>query len=146
MPTVLGAAYSPLWRGKYPHMLTEDRPLWERYLDQHTDRFIQVFYDVRIGGITPATWQGTQTEREMYYQVTAKRIDALAELENEVWIIEVAAKPGLRVTGQIMSYFFLWNQDPKINKTPVPVVIAPFLDADLKASLEAYGVRIRILA
>src|SRR4030042_1521136 len=54
MPTTLGNEYSPLWRGKYPHMLEEDRPVWERFLNQYTNLFERIYYDVRVGGVSPS--------------------------------------------------------------------------------------------
>lgn len=141
MPTQLGEAFSPLWRGKYPHMLTEDFPVWERYLNKHGSLFERIYYDVRLGGIVLPETQANKANRDMYFNVTAKRIDALAELKDEIWIIEVASNPGLRATGQLLTYMALWFEDPKINKKALGVLVCQTLDADLGRALTFHGMR-----
>ena len=144
MPTMLGEPYSVLWRGRYPHMLPEDIPVWNMALDRDAHLFERVFYDVRLGGVVDSDPAHSEKMREMYYNVTAKRIDVLAELKDELWIIEVATKPGLRAVGQLMTYVALWYDDPKINKKAVGVLVAHAIDADLARSLEIYGMRPRL--
>lgn len=144
MPTMLGPPYSVLWRGRYPHMLPEDIPIWNRRLDLDAHLFERVFYDVRLGGVLDPDPTHPEKMREMYYNVTAKRIDVLAELKDEIWIIEVASKPGLRALGQLMTYVGLWYDDPKINKKAVGVLVAQAIDSDLRRSLEIYGMRSRL--
>jgi len=143
MPTELGIPYTPLWRGRYPHMLDEDRPVWERFLQQNLELFERVYYDVRVGGIYPGPEYGDEKMRRMYYDVTAKRIDAIGELKEEIWIIEVAVRPGLRATGQLLSYIKLWFDDPKILKPAKGVLVVQALDEDLKGVLETYGMLVR---
>jgi len=91
-----------------PHMLAEDMPIWSAFLDQYQSLFIRCFYDVRVGGVWPEDPSLDYNMQFMYYASTAKRIDVVAELSDEVWIVEVAAAPGLRVVGQILSYHALW--------------------------------------
>lgn len=80
--------------------------------------------------------------KKMWYASTAKRIDAIGEKKNELWIIEVASSPYLRAVGQCLSYKFLWEEDPKIDKPAKMVLLCYFLDSDLRRILEHYGVTI----
>jgi len=143
MPTLLGDPYSPLWRGKYPHMLEEDRPVWEKFLIQNLELFKRIYYDVRVGGVYPGPEYGDEKMREMFYMNTAKRIDALGELEDQIWIIEVALRPGLRATGQLLTYLALWYDDPRILKPARAVLVAQSVDSDLQRALELNGVLVR---
>lgn len=143
MPTELGEAYQQSWRGKYPHMLPEDVPVWERFLDINPTLFERIYYDVRVGGVVPGPELGDEKMRLMFWQNTAKRIDALGEMKNEIWIIEVAANPGLRAVGQLNTYIALWWEDPKISKPAKPVLVCQSIDEDLKRSLEFHGVLLR---
>jgi len=145
MPTQLGEPYSVLWRGKYPHMLDEDRPVWEKFLVQNIELFEKVYYDVRVGGVIPPIEYGDEKSRRMFYEVTAKRIDVLAERRDEVWIIEVANRPGLRAMGQLMTYVTLWYDDPKIMKPAKGVLVAIAIDDDLRRALEINGVLVRLV-
>lgn len=143
MPTELGEPYLPSWRGKYPHMLPEDMPVWERFLDMNPTLFQRVYYDVRVGGVIPEPGFGDEKLRKMFWQNTAKRIDVLGEMEDEIWIIEVAARPGLRAVGQLNTYLALWWEDPVIPKPVKPVLVCQSIDDDLKRSLDFYGVLLR---
>jgi len=145
MPTTLGEPYSPLWRGRPPHMLPEDVGIWNKFLDQNAHLFQRIYYDVRIGGIYPGPEYGDEKMRKMYYDNTAKRIDALGELEKELWIIEVALTPGLRATGQVMSYLALWFDDPKIMKPAKAVLVCQGIDDDLRRAMDIYGVLVRYI-
>lgn len=142
MPTKLGEPVSPLWRGRYPAMLEEDVPVWNQFLDKNMHLFERVYYNVRVGGIVSIEPGLDEKMRDMYYNVSAKRMDALAELKDEVWIVEVAFKPGLRAIGQLQTYFALWHDDPKINKPAVPVLVAVSVDSDLQRSMNIYGIKL----
>jgi len=124
-------------------MLAEDRPIWDRFLTQNIEFFEWIYYDVRVGGVYPGPEHGDEKARKMFYDVTAKRIDAIAELKNEIWIIEVASHPGLRATGQVLSYLYLWHEDPKIPKPARAVLVSDWVDEDLTRVLKFYGVLVR---
>jgi len=144
MPTMLGEPYSPTWRGKYPHMLQEDYPIWELFLTKHTTLFERVYYDVRVGGVMSEDPTISEKDKLMFYNVTAKRVDVVAELKEEVWIIEVASHPGLRAMGQVMTYFTLWYKEPKIDKPAKAVLVANVVDADLMEAMRINGVLVRL--
>lgn len=141
MPTKLGEPQSPLWRGRYPAMLEEDIPVWNQFLERHAHLFERIYYNVRVGGVVSTEPGLSDKMREMYYDVSAKRIDALGETKDEVWIIEVAFKPGLRAVGQLQVYFALWHDDPKIMMPAKAVLVAIQIDADLQRSLDIYGIK-----
>lgn len=143
MPTDLGQPYQQSWRGKYPHMLDVDKPVWDLFLDRNPNLFQRLYYDVRLGGVYPGPEYGDEKMRKMFYDNTAKRMDALGELEEEIWIIEVATRPGLRAIGQLQTYLALWFADPKITKPAKPVLVCQFIDEDLAKAMEFYGVLLR---
>lgn len=132
------------WRGKYPHMLDVDRPVWDLFLDRNPELFQRLYYDVRVGGVTAAPEYGDEKMRKMFYDNTAKRIDALGELEKEIWIIEVADRPGLRAIGQLTTYMALWFEDPKIPKPAKAVLVCRSVDSDFERALNFYGVLLRL--
>jgi len=123
-------------------MLQEDIPVWYRFLEREGSAFLALYYDVLLGG----PWLSRQEERDplkrMWRANTAKRADALAELKDEIWIIEVALDPGLRAAGQLVTYGSLWKEDPKSPKTPRLVLVSERLDTDLTAALGDLGVMV----
>lgn len=122
-------------------MLHTDIPVWYRFLEKWGLFFEKLYYDVLLGGphLSPAREKDPMWR--MWRANTAKRADAIAELENEVWIIEVARSPGLRAIGQLMTYLALWQEDPKIEKIEIPVLVCEVVDTDLIASAAKYGMR-----
>lgn len=142
MPTELGQPYEITWRGAPQQMLPSDVPLWNLFLDKYASKFQRFFYNVRVGG---PSFEGLKVDlamAKMWYASTAKRIDAIGEKKDEIWIIEVASSPYLRAVGQCLTYHFLWDLDPKINKPVKDVLLCYHLDSDLEKVLKHYGVRV----
>ncbi|MBA7496012.1 hypothetical protein ES702_06609 [subsurface metagenome] len=77
--------------------------------------------------------------------LNSKRADAIVELIDELWIIEVAKEPGLRALGQVQVYRALWLRDPKIMKPEKVVLVADTIDKDLLDAAGMYGVSIFIV-
>lgn len=123
-------------------MLTPDVPLWHLFLDRYASNFERFFYNVHLGGPDMTNVNADEGMKKFWYQSTAKRPDVIAEKKDEVWIIEVASSPYLRAVGQCLSYKFLWDQDPKINKPAIMVLLCYSLDSDLERILESYNVRV----
>ncbi len=142
MPTELGEEFAITWRGYPTQMLPPDVPLWNLFLDRYASNFERFFYNVRVGGPDMSKVIADEAMKKMWYASTAKRIDAIGEKKNEIWIIEVASSPYLRAVGQCLSYLFLWNEDPKISKPAKMVLLCYFIDSDLERILKHYGVTI----
>lgn len=140
MPTILGPKYSTDWRGKPPHMLAPDIPVWYRFLKEWDSHFTALYYDCLLGGPVVTEEEGKDTMARMWRALTSKRADAIAELEDEVWLIEVSAYPGMRALGQLLTYHTLWMQDPQIDKPVVMVLVADQIDPDVRLSYRPYGV------
>lgn len=141
MPTLLGKSYDRSWRGSPPHMLSPDIPVWYRFLEKWGALFEKLYYDVLLGGPWLSPARAKDPMWRMWRATNAKRADAIAELANEVWIIEVSKRPGLRAVGQLMTYLALWQEDPKIEKIEIPVLVCEEVDTDLIASAAKYGIR-----
>ena len=140
MPTTLGKAYSLDWRGDPPHMLKVDVPIWYRFLEKFGSPFINLYYDCLLGGPFMTPDQLKDPYLRDWRVLNSKRADAIAELETEVWIIEVAKEPGLRAIGQVQVYHALWLRDPKIAKIEKVVLVADRIDKDLLDAAGMYGV------
>lgn len=140
MPTTIGKSFSVEWRGHPPHMLFPDVPVWYSWLVKYGQFIEALYYDCLLGG----PWMSQEQLKDpMSYQWAynnSKRADAIAELKDEVWIIEVATSPGLRAIGQLLSYMSLWIEDPKINKPEKMVLVCANLDKDLIACAARYGI------
>lgn len=145
MPTILGESYLPTWRGKPKQMLSTDHPLWDKFLDQYGSLFERFYYNVMLGEAAIELPANPTFEEKIEQSLLSKKIDAIGETKDEVWIIEVASKPGLRAIGQIMSYRSLWFEDPKINKLEHFVMVTDKIDRDLLSAAASYGIETILL-
>ena len=145
MPTTLGQSFSIAWRGDPPHMLKPDIPIWYRFLSFYGPFFLNLFYDVYVGGPRYTQEELRDPLKKMWYNNLAKRIDALAETDDEVWIIEVSADPGLRSIGQLQSYRVLWLRDPKIHKPEKLILVADTIEEDLMDVAGMYGLQLYVV-
>lgn len=140
MPTTLGKTFAMSWRGDPPHMLKPDVPVWYRFLEKYHFNFENLYYDCLLGG--PALSEEEQKDpiKRMWRQNNAKRADAIIDLKDEVWIVEVAERPGLRAVGQLQVYRSLWIEDPPILKPEKMILVAATVDQDLLASAARMGI------
>lgn len=126
-------------------MLTPDIPVWYRYLEKYGPYFDALYYDCLLGGSFLTEEQKKDPMARMWHYNTAKRADAIAETDNETWIIEVASYPGLRAVGQLQVYRTLWREDPGIAKPDRMLLVCERIDADLAASCGIYGILVYIV-
>ena len=145
MPTTLGRTYEIDWRGSPPHMLAPDVPVWHRWLNRYGDFFTALYYDCLLGGPFLTLEDEKDPFKKMWRFNTSKRADAIAEVIGEVWIIEVAAYPGLRAIGQLQVYQTLWIEDPKIQKPERLVLVAERIDEDLGAACGKFGIQVYLI-
>lgn len=145
MPTTLGGRYSITWRGRPPHMLQPDIPVWWRWLETWGAQVDALFYDCLLGGVELTPAEALDPMKRMWRATTAKRADAIAETGSEVWIIEVSDYPGMRAIGQLFTYQTLWLEDPKIPKPERLVLVAGRIDTDVGAACGKFGVLVYIV-
>lgn len=142
MPTTLGRTYSLEWRGDPPHMLKPDIPVWWRFLDAYSAPIINLYYDCLLGGPPTRPEEAIDPMLRMWRTLVSKRADAIAELDDEVWIIEVTDDPGLRAIGQLLSYRSLWLRDPKIIKLEKMLLVCNKIDPDLFDVCGTQGIQV----
>lgn len=140
MPTELGRSFSIDYRGRPPHMLDQDIAVWYRFLEKYHPAFKNLHYDVFVGGPWFPKKKLADPLFYMWRALNAKRIDALAETDKEVWIIEVSNDPGFRAIGQLMVYRNLWNEDPKIEKPVKLILVCAIVDPDLLSTAAKFGI------
>ncbi len=126
-------------------MLAPDIPVWYRFLEEWGNQFQALYYDSLLGGplLTPA--ENAQPFKRMWRALTSKRSDAIAELPDEVWLIEVAEHPEMRAVGQLITYEALWLEDPKIDKPVRKVLVANTIDPDVATGLRAVNITLHLV-
>ncbi len=140
MPTTLGPKFSIDWRGRPTGMLRVDMPIWYRFLDEHGNKFIALYYNCLLGGPDLTREEEKDPLKQMWLRSTSKRADVIAETKDEIWIIEVTSESKVRAFGQLMLYTMLWGLDPKSTKPVKAVLVCDEIDTDVIAGAETYGV------
>jgi hypothetical protein len=151
-------------RHYYPGLVSASADLWEKWVELYGDRFETVYYNVRAGaGVRPPPGYTPAMERA-WWADTTKRLDAVAERENQTWAIEISERPGADHLGRLQLYVrllrlyqgqnaqrrdviaarsaedFLIPTD--IREIIVPALICRFMGADFRATIEAAGILI----
>lgn len=122
-------------------MLPQDIPVWYRFLEKFGQPFINLYYDCLLGAPFLDAEEKKDPLKRDWQIILAKRADAIAELTDEVWIIEVSAHPGLRAIGQVQSYRALWLRDPKIRKIERMIIVAETIDESLLDAAGTLGIQ-----
>ena len=143
--TLLGKSYAIDWRGIPPHMLKPDVPVWYRFLERWGSQLINLWYDVLLGAPVLTEEEEKNSYLKMYSSNISKRADAIAELENEIWIIEVASTAGLRAIGQVQVYRALWLRDPGLKKIEKTVIVCEEMEPNLLDAAAMYGILVFII-
>ena len=100
---------------QFKHLLPDERPLWQMFLNEHGKEYHRFEYDVHVG-ILPAELQKL---REPYRKgaeaVYLKRIDAVGFQTDNVTIFEVKPRGSMSGIGQIIAYMQLYDEkfDPR---------------------------------
>lgn len=122
-------------RSKYPHLLSVDTAVWERFLNSDQNRFSHFDYDVRVGiGRDP----GPDIEdkyRQLGVDLSQRRIDAIGHTPIERCIIEITTIATLKAIGQMSAYPILYRQTYPHQLQQTRLLVCEILETDIKSAL-----------
>ena len=130
---------------KYPHMLMDDIPVWERYLDAHASEWQSFDYDVRVGRGDDPGDAVLPPFREMAISLTKLRIDAVGYRASEVCVFEVKLRVSISAFGQIVGYRDKYKETFPTADLVTACVVAESASNDVSALLLQYGVRLELV-
>lgn len=96
---------------RYPHMMPEDVPVWERFLDSQPHDWIRIDYDVKVGEGVDLPPDFGEPFRTSCVNLSKKRIDAVLIYDNFDVVCEVKKCADWRAIGQIIGYPILYQRD-----------------------------------
>lgn len=126
--------------GRYPHMFKHDIGIWERFLDAYGGQFTEAAYDIALGGITTDDPNADPAMVKGWQYSTAKKIDAVVQNDQEVWLCEVRPDAGLAAVGSVLGYAILSEHDPWTALPIVPVIVTDHMDGDTKLVCQEFDV------
>jgi len=139
---VLGPSMKPIVMPHYPHMLAEDIVVWSLFLRQNPGLIQKVWYDVKVGCAMPLPVGATDIQRLVALGVSRKRIDVVAFVLSEYWVIEVKPYGNMVALGQAVAYTGLFKKEYEVAGKVVPVVVCANVDKDLIPEFERQNVNV----
>jgi hypothetical protein len=140
MPTTLGPAFPPDYKGLPTHISTEDYSLWLRYRERLQRDARRLYFDVKLGGDEALTAGESVGLGNFWYSVNAKRADVVAEYDDRVRIIELRNNAQANAVGRLLTYKLLWERDPKLSGALELELVSNTTDPDVADACRAYGI------
>lgn len=131
-------------RTKFPHLLTPDVPVWERWLNTHRDQYLSIEYDVRVGSGRDPGPDFDSTMRKMALDLSKRRIDALLETDSGIICVEITTSAGLTALGQCLAYPILYKLTYHPEKPVSPLLVCAEVQPDLTPVFSALRVPVNI--
>jgi hypothetical protein len=131
---------SELDRASYPGLNVTATALWRTFLKYYETSFESFAYNVRVGqGITPPAYF-SEDEKKQWISLTQKRVDVVAERNNQSWILEIQERTDLRSLGQLMGYKHLVPAYTQVREVLMLGMITARLGHDMALSLRQNGI------
>lgn len=137
---ILGPGQKPIVMPHYPHMMAEDTAVWTKFLKSKTVEIRRVWYDVRVG-LSVLRFVGSETlEARIAAGLTRKRIDVVAAVGGDFWVIEVKPRANMYAIGQVLVYTRLFGQEYVSTGQLISVIVCDTSDEDLDDEFEDLGI------
>lgn len=133
---VLGHGQLAIPMPHYPHMMAEDIEVWTQFLKSEDFNIERVWYDVHVGGKMDPVLDVDHLGSRIAAGVSRKRIDVVAKLKNQIWVIEVKPFANYVSLGQVRMYHRLFCEEFKPDIECVPVVVCASCDPDVLADYQ----------
>jgi hypothetical protein len=118
MATDLGRPFPADWRGRPPHMSTNDRAIWTHFYPTIESQVQALYFDVALGPGPPIPPKTPPNLARMWTRLNQKRVDVVVDLMDRVAIIETRYNASSSAIGRLLMYKRLWLLDPPL---PQPV-------------------------
>jgi len=117
-------------RHKYPHLLGDDKIIWNKFIELHPNRFNTVDYDLHVGTGMETPEMADIKITDQWRNLTKKRIDVVGWKNQQPTIIEVKKRVGLDTLGQVLGYRFLYKKMFPESSSPALLIICGSIGPD----------------
>lgn len=126
----------------YPHMLEGEAKIWTRFLRATDLEFESITYDTHLGaGVLPLPTD-PEYMRRLLSAVTKKRVDAIGETAEDIWIFEIKPRISMSALGQLITYFELYQEQIRPTKPVMVAAVGEREAPDIQATFDLYAVNI----
>ena len=132
-------------QSRYLHMRQAEGDIWTAFLRSTELDFTRVAYDLHLGQGQPVYDYDNEVTRQMKLAVTRKRMDALGETAEDIWIFEIKERLGVGALGQLLAYGDLYDKEYNPSKPVRLAAIARAFQPDIEETYSLYGISIFIV-
>ena len=115
---------------KYPHLLGEDIPIWDRFILLHPGKFDTVDYDIHVGIGADFIPEGDDNFNSQWRNLNKKRIDVIGWKNQQPTIIEVKKRVTLSTLGQVLGYRILFKKERPDIPSPALLIVCESIGPD----------------
>lgn len=130
---------------RYPHLLPQERILWDIFMKKFGHLYDRFEYDVHVGELSPEHQLLSGKDREQVNAIYLRRIDVVGYQPGTITILEVGPHAGIYKFGQIIGYMEMYEEyfapAEDLKGALVTYLVAP----DIKKLLERHGVDVYVL-
>lgn len=127
---------------KYPHLLKHEVVIWEAFMADHGDEYIEFEYDVHVGRMWVEHENLDPVWKRGAAAVYLKRIDVVGRQANSTTIFEVKPHAGLSALGQVLGYLALYDDSFHPDVDLEAVVVTGLVDPGTRMLLEGHGIKV----
>lgn len=130
---------------RYPHMREWEMTIMDRFLEKTT--FEATYnYDVhvRINDKVPL-YKATESEKQLWRQMTAFRIDAVIETKANIYVAEIKDRLRPSAIGQALTYAYLYQKKFTPKKPVIPAIITSMDDPDTHEICDHYQIKVWVV-
>lgn len=119
--------------------------VWQRFLASPAALYDSYSYDVMLTTGAPAPPGTTPAMAKMWYENTAKRIDAVGKKADALTIIEVRDQCTWQTIGQVLGYQALAAQEFNDDLWTLPLIVCSTLNTGVEPALRAQHINFVLL-
>jgi len=136
----LGAGFPVELRRRYPHLMPEDKVLWERWIVRGDDLPARVWYDVRVGHAVEVESGQPEWMKHFAEYATRKRIDIVGAYGNDYVVFEAKPFAGMVALGQLVFYRWAFAREYGGGRRVFGGVITDVVDPDVAPIFAGLGI------
>lgn len=127
---------------KYPHMRQWEAEIMQKYHNK-VGMVGEWSYDIPLKvRETPIPSYMTENEALLWQKITSKRIDAVCERKNIIYIIEIKDRLRPSAIGQVLTYLILYQEQFAPEKPLQGVILTEFTDPDMMHVADHYKIKV----
>jgi len=130
---------------KYPHMKPGEVELWDKFLERMPWTARRIAYDVRLGEGATLPEETPDWVKRMAWAVSTKRVDAIVETPDALYIVEVKERASLSAIGQLLGYLVLYVKQFRPASMMRLALVCRHLAPDMGPILAEYGIETYIV-